>query len=281
MAAAKLEPPADVKLKDAEGLEDRRQAAQAARHARQGDRQAGLLDGRQDARHAQRRRQGEPGVRRQGEELRRRQGRRHARRQEGRAERRCRGGGDRRHLVAGQERARGAADHLGRRPQRQALERLDRRDAQGRARRARGVRRQQAGRRQGCDRQGGQEGRGGLLLSVPEPRHHGADERDRALHRRQVRGVDQLAERRGRAGSGQRGVRPAGREVRRAQHHPGRRLRPARAQRICRPRGAHRQGDAGHADQADQVARGRHGERGLSPDHPVQARRRASTPTTT
>ena len=34
-----------------------------------------------------------------------------------------------------------------------------------------------------------QEGRGGLRLSVPEPRHHGADERDGALHRGQVRGV--------------------------------------------------------------------------------------------
>ena len=43
----------------------------------------------------------------------------------------------------------------------------------------------------------------------------------------------------------------------------------------------HRQGDAGHADQADQVARRRHGERRLSPDHAVQAHRRASTPTTT
>ena len=122
-----------------EGLEDRRQAAQAARHPRQGDRQAGLLHGRQAARHAQRRDQGEPGVRRQGEELRRRQGRRHARREEGGAERRCRRRGGRRYLVAGQDRARGAADRLGRRPERQGLQRVDRRNAQGRPRRPGGV----------------------------------------------------------------------------------------------------------------------------------------------
>ena len=34
------------------------------------------------------------------------------------------------------------------------------------------------------DRRRGQEGRGGLQLSLPEPRHHGADERDGALHGR-------------------------------------------------------------------------------------------------
>ncbi len=59
-----------------EGLEDRRQAAEAPRHGRQGHRQAGLRHRPQAARHAERRDQGLPGVRRQGEELRRRQGRR-------------------------------------------------------------------------------------------------------------------------------------------------------------------------------------------------------------
>ena len=46
-------------------------------------------------------------------------------------------------------------------------------------------------------------------------------------------------------------------------------------ERVCEPRRADRQGDAGHADQADQVARRRHGERRLSPDHAVQAHWRA------
>ena len=52
-----------------------------------------------------------------------------------------------------------------------------------------GLRRQQERRRQGRHRRRGQEGRGGLLLSVPEPRADGADERHRALHGRQVRGL--------------------------------------------------------------------------------------------
>ena len=55
-----------------------------------------------------------PGLRRQGQELRRRQGHGHAGRQEGRAGRRHRGRGGGRHLVAGQDRARRAADRLGR-----------------------------------------------------------------------------------------------------------------------------------------------------------------------
>ena len=54
-----------------EGLEDRRQAAEAARHRRQAQRQQGLRDRRQAARHALRRDQGLPGVRRQAHELRR------------------------------------------------------------------------------------------------------------------------------------------------------------------------------------------------------------------
>ena len=106
-----------------EGLEDRRQAAEAARHPRQGDRQAGLRVRPQAARHAQCRDQGKPGARRQGEELRRRQGRRHEGRQEGRAGRQHRRGGRCRHLVAGQDRARRAAGGVGQRRPRQGLER--------------------------------------------------------------------------------------------------------------------------------------------------------------
>ena len=78
---------------------------------------------RQAAGHAQRRHQGVPGVRRQGEELRRRQGRVDEGREEGRAGRgqcrRC----HRRHLVERQDRAGSAADRVGRRPERQGLQR--------------------------------------------------------------------------------------------------------------------------------------------------------------
>ena len=76
-AAAKLTPP-DPEEHQAQGpeeLEDRRQAAEAARHRRQAQRQQGLRDRRQAAGHAQRRDQGLPGVRRQARELRRSQDR--------------------------------------------------------------------------------------------------------------------------------------------------------------------------------------------------------------
>ena len=73
-----------------------------------------------------------PRDRRQSEELRRSQGREHEGRQEGRPGRRLRRGGRRRHVVARQDRARCAADRLGRRRQRQRLERNDR----GRSRKA-------------------------------------------------------------------------------------------------------------------------------------------------
>ena len=81
--------------------------------------------------------------------------------------------------------------------------------AQGRSRRGRGVRRQQERRRQGRDLEGGEEGRGGLRLSVPEPRHHGADERHGALYCGQMRGLDQLAECRGRVRRDRADLRPA------------------------------------------------------------------------
>ena len=46
-------------------------------------------------------------------------------------------------------------------------------------------------------RRRGEEGRGGLRLSVPEPRHHGADEHHRALYGGALRSVGAHAERRG------------------------------------------------------------------------------------
>ena len=72
-----------------------------------------------------------------------------------------RGGG--RHLVAGQDRARQGEDRVGRRRQRQGLERVDRRDPDEGPRCRAGLHRQREGQRQGRDRQGRQEGRGGLL----------------------------------------------------------------------------------------------------------------------
>ena len=70
-AAAKLTPPdpKTIKLKDPEDLEDRRQAAEAARHCRQARRQQDLCHRSETARHAVRGDQGLPGVRRQAQEL--------------------------------------------------------------------------------------------------------------------------------------------------------------------------------------------------------------------
>ena len=132
-----------------------------------------------------------------------------------------------------------------------------------------------AGDAAGRDRRRGQEGRGGLRLSVPEPRLPGADERDRALHARQVRGLDQHAERRGRLCRGDRRVGTARRQVRGSPADARHRLRPAHAQRIRDGSRADRQADARHADQAAQVPRRGHDQRRLSSGHAVQADRRA------
>ena len=83
-------------------------------------------------------------------------------------------------------------------------------------------------------------------------------ERHGALHRRQMRGLVRHAERRSRVRGGAGSIRPAGRQVRRAQTDARRRLRPARPDRLCPAGGAHRQADAGHADQAAVVARRGH-----------------------
>ena len=58
--------PKDVHAQGPEGLDDRRQAAEAARHGRQAHRQADLRHRPQAAGHAERRDQGLPGLRRQG-----------------------------------------------------------------------------------------------------------------------------------------------------------------------------------------------------------------------
>ena len=119
--------------------------------------------------------------------LRRRQGCRHARREEGGAERRCRRCGHRRYLVAGQDRARGAADRLGRRRERQGLQRIHRRNAQGRSRR-RGVCRPRTGdAKDRSPRRPRRSRRSTPIRTRTTP--HGADERDRRYHPGQVRGV--------------------------------------------------------------------------------------------
>ena len=103
-----------------------------------------------------------------------------------------------------------------------------------------------------------------------------------ALYTRgQMRGLVRHAERRSRFRRYGGSLRPAVREMRRLQADARRRLRPQRQYRLCAAGGCHRQADAGHADQAVVVARRRHAARRLSPDHPVQDDRRASMPTTT
>ena len=103
----------------------------------------------------------------------------------------------RRYLVARQDRARCAADRLGRRRERQSLQRVDRQMAGRRPRQcAAGLHRQPERRRQGRDCRRRQEGRSGLQLSLPEPCDHGADERHGALYTGQMRGLVRYAERR-------------------------------------------------------------------------------------
>ena len=84
-AAAKIEPPKGIKLKDVKDWKVAGKGAQAPRHLRQADRQDDLRHGPQDAGHADRDHPRYAGSRRQGEELRRRQGRQHGGREEGRA----------------------------------------------------------------------------------------------------------------------------------------------------------------------------------------------------
>ena len=69
-------------------------------------------------------------------------------------------------------------------PNAKVYERHDRRHAEGGSRRRAGLCRQQGGRRQGGARRRGESGRGGLQLPLPAPRDDGADERHRALYRR-------------------------------------------------------------------------------------------------
>jgi len=95
-----------------------------------------------------------------------------------------------------------------------------------------------------CERR--QEGRGGLQLSVPEPRHIGAAERYRALYIGQMRGLVRNAKRRKRFRGCAGSVRASGRQMRRPQADGRRRLRTSRPDRLCPAGGGDRQADAGH-----------------------------------
>ena len=89
-------------------------------------------------------------------------------------------------------------------------------------------RRQQGRRRRTGDCRCGQEAGSHLLLALPEPRLHGADELHREGHGRPVRGMGGDAERRRLAGGRRRGCRSAALPVRGLQASPRRRFRPAR-----------------------------------------------------
>ena len=190
-AAAKLTAPdpKSIKLKDPKDWKIAGKPVARLDIAEHDHRSAGLRRRSEAARNAHGVDQGLPGVRRQDQELRCRQGHGHAGRQACAQGGRDRGRGGCRHLAAGQCRARGAADRLGRGRERQGVERIDRRVAERRPRCRAGLRRQPERRHQGGHGRRGEEGRGGLRLSVPEPPLLGADERHRALHGRQVRGV--------------------------------------------------------------------------------------------
>ncbi len=146
--------------------------------------------------------------------------------------------------------------------------------AEGRPHGRGSLHRQPEWRRQGRARRRRTDRRGRLRLPAPASRHHGADERDGAVDRGQVRGLDRDAKCRGRACDHRPGVRPADRQVRGLPAYAGRRFRPPRLPRLRPVRGPRREADAGHADQDDLVARGRHDARRLSSEHAVPPGRR-------
>ena len=186
-AASKLTPPdpKSITLKDPKDWKIAGKPIEAARHRRQAERQQGLRHRRQAAGHAQRRDQGRagataarsrattrprspsmPGVRKvvQGEGHRRRR--------------------RRRHLVAGEEGARRAADHL---DEEATTTRCRARPSPSIWRTGLTARRDQrrpaAERRcAGGDRRRREKDRGGLLHAVPRARLHGADELHRAVY---------------------------------------------------------------------------------------------------
>ena len=96
------------------------------------------------------------------------------------------------------------------------------------------LRRQPERRRQGRHRRRRQEGRGGLQLSLPEPRRDGADERHGALHRRTSAKCG--PERRTAKRPSPRVLEASGLPAEKCEvhkHDPRRRLRPSRHDRLC------------------------------------------------
>ena len=92
-----------------------------------------------------------------------------------------------------------------------------------------------------------------------------------ALYTRgQMRGLVRHAERRGGVCRDAGSVGTAGRKMRGAQAYPRRRLRPSRHDRLCPAGGADRQADAGHAGQTAVVARRGHGAGQVPSGHAVQ-----------
>ena len=87
-------------------------------------------------------------------------------------------------LVAGEGRARRAADRVGRGRERESVERIHRRPVEGGPRCGSGIRRQQERRRENGACRRGEKSRSRLRIPVPESRADGADERDGALHAR-------------------------------------------------------------------------------------------------
>ena len=170
-------------------------------------------------------------------------------------------------------------------PNAQGLERLDRRDAQGRPRRRTGLRRQSERRRQS-----------GASPARPRRSRRSTPIRTRTTPRMEPMNATALytpdkcevwvphAERR--SGVRRSGLAASGLPADKCdvhKMHARRRLRPARRvpATTCTQAVLHRQADARHAGQAALVARRGHGARPLPPGHAVQAGRRVRRRTTT